>query len=416
MRVKKYIVDSMSDALEQIRSELGKDAIILNTKPVKTGGFLGMFRKKQIEVIAAIDPNSEKQRPRRTDAARTAPSPIPSVVPPIEVVPVSTVDPSKKDSGTVDFSSILQQKTVQENVAPVPEVNVQVLTKEIGDMRTMLWKLMMTDEKAAAMPAVFMTIRERLKKQEVEGDIIVSLFERVMKHLSPEELGQETKVWEEVRKQLIAWMDESQSEQGPLNQDVTFVSFVGPTGVGKTTTLAKLAAASVLQHKRKVGMITSDTYRIAAVEQLKTYANILNVPLKVIYAAEELPQTIERLTGCDLIFMDTAGRNYRNREYVEEVNNLLIAHQPLETFLVVSLTAKYEDIKAVAESFRHVPIQKVIFTKVDETRSYGAIVNLVLKRRLSLSYFANGQNVPDDIEQATSERVVSMVLGDREHE
>lgn len=418
MRVKKYIVDSMSDALEQIRSELGKDAIILNTKPVKTGGFLGMFRKKQIEVIAAIDPNSEKQRPRRVDAARTMPSPslVPTVSPPIEVVPVSTVDSGKKESEAVDFSSILQQKVVQENIAPAPEVNVQVLTKEIGDMRTMLWKLMMTDEKASAMPPVFMTIRQRLQKQEVEDDIIVSLFERVMKHLSPEELGQETKVWAEVSKQLTAWMDESQSAQGPLSQQATFVSFVGPTGVGKTTTLAKLAAASVLQHKRKVGMITSDTYRIAAVEQLKTYANILNVPLKVIYAAEELPQTIERLTGCDLIFMDTAGRNYRNKEYVEEVNNLLVAHQPIETFLVVSLTAKYEDIQAVAESFRHVPIQKVIFTKVDETRSYGAIVNLVLKRKLSLSYFANGQNVPDDIEQATSERVVSLVLGDREHE
>ncbi|BAU27687.1 flagellar biosynthesis protein FlhF [Aneurinibacillus soli] len=416
MRVKKYIVDSMSDALEQIRSELGKDAIILNTKPVKTGGFLGMFGKKQIEVIAAIDPNAEKPRPRRTEPTKTTPPPVPAVATPIEVVPVSKASFGKKDSETVDFSAVLYQKAVQENIPPAPEVNVQVLTKEIGDMRNMLWKLMLTDEKAAAMPSVFMTIRQRLQRQEVEDDIIVSLFERVMKQLSSEELSQETKVWAEVRKQLTAWMDESQLVPGPLNQDAAFVSFVGPTGVGKTTTLAKLAAASVLHHKRKVGMITSDTYRIAAVEQLKTYANILNVPLKVVYAAEELPQTIERLTGCDLIFMDTAGRNYRNKEYVEEVNRLLVSHQPIETFLVVSLTAKYEDIKAVAESFRHVPIQKVIFTKVDETRSYGAIVNLVLERGLSLSYFANGQNVPDDIEQATSERVVSLVLGDREHE
>lgn len=419
MRVKKYIVDSMSDALEQIRAELGKDAIILNTKPVKTGGFLGMFRKKQIEVIAAIDPNGEKPRPRRTEAPVPPPAPpIPATAPPIEMVPASVSMPTtvKKGSRTKEFAAVLQQKSAQENAALLSEVNVQVLTKEIGDMRNMLWKLMMTDEKAAAMPPVFMTIRQRLQKQEVEGEIIVSLFERVMKHLSPEELSQETKVWTEVKRQLIAWMDESQSAQGPLNQNATFVSFIGPTGVGKTTTLAKLAADSVLQHKRKVGMITSDTYRIAAVEQLKTYANILNVPLKVVYAAEELPQTIERLTGCDLVFMDTAGRNYRNKEYVEDVNQLLASHQPIETFLVLSLTAKYEDIKAVVESFRHVPIQKVIFTKIDETRSYGAIVNLVLERGLSLSYFATGQNVPDDIEQASSERVVSMLLGDIKHE
>ena len=155
------------------------------------------------------------------------------------------------------------------------------------------------------------------------------------------------------------------------------VHFVGPTGVGKTTTIAKLAAEQVLKYHRKVGFITSDTYRIAAIEQLKTYATILNVPLEVVFSPQDLTKAFHNLEECDVIFMDTAGRNFRNEMYVSELNSLLKTQGNSETILVLSLTTKYRDMRAITNNFNKFKLDKVLFTKMDETDSYGAIVNIV---------------------------------------
>ncbi|MED0669337.1 flagellar biosynthesis protein FlhF [Aneurinibacillus aneurinilyticus] len=397
MRVKKYIVDSMSDALQQIRTDLGKDAIILNTKPIKTGGFLGMFCKKKIEVIAAIDPNESKEK---------------ETVKNIPQSPASFVAPSTQPAPT--FSNVLQTVALQTGSAQRAEEEVQSgsVSKELEEMRGMLWKLMMADDKNTSLPEAFIPLRKRLQSQGMEEDVLASLFERMLKELSPEEMQDDEKVRQKAKEIIVTMLREASGKHGPLQPDTSLVTFIGPTGVGKTTTLAKLAAESTLARQKKVGMITSDTYRIAAVEQLKTYANILNVPLKIVYSAEELVPTLERLTGCDMIFMDTAGRNYRNKEYVEEINRLLRSPLPNETFLVLSLTAKQEDLEAIIESFKGVRIDKVIFTKTDETSTYGSIFNLIIKYKLALSYITTGQNVPDDIEPANPETVAELILGE----
>ncbi len=408
MRVKKYIVDSMSDALQQIRTDLGKDAIILNTKPIKTGGFLGMFRKKKIEVIAAIDPNESK----KTEQAKNIPmSPAPLGSSSVQPVPI----PKKEEESTVAFSNVLQTVALQtEPAQQAPKEGTQSgsVSKELEEMRGMLWKLMMADDKNTSLPEAFIPLRKRLQSQGIEEDVLASLFERMLKELSPEEIQDSKKVMQKAKKVMITMLQEASEKHGSLQTDISLVTFIGPTGVGKTTTLAKLAAESTLARQKKVGMITSDTYRIAAVEQLKTYANILNVPLKIVYSAEDLVPTLERLTGCDMIFMDTAGRNYRNKEYVEEINRLLRSPLPNETFLVLSITAKQEDLEAIIESFKDVRIDKVIFTKTDETRTYGSIFNLVIKYKLALSYITTGQNVPDDIETANPEKVAELILGE----
>lgn len=408
MRVKKYIVDSMSDALQQIRTDLGKDAIILNTKPIKTGGFLGMFRKKKIEVIAAIDPNESK----KTEQAKNIPmSPAPLGSSSVQPVPI----PKKEEESTVAFSTVLQTVALQTEPAqrvPKEETQNGSVSKELEEMRGMLWKLMMADDKNTSLPEAFIPLRKRLQSQGIEEDVLASLFERMLKELSPEEIQDSKKVMQKAKKVMITMLQEASEKHGSLQTDISLVTFIGPTGVGKTTTLAKLAAESTLARQKKVGMITSDTYRIAAVEQLKTYANILNVPLKIVYSAEDLVPTLERLTGCDMIFMDTAGRNYRNKEYVEEINRLLRSPLPNETFLVLSITAKQEDLEAIIESFKDVRIDKVIFTKTDETRTYGSIFNLVIKYKLALSYITTGQNVPDDIETANPEKVAELILGE----
>lgn len=409
MRVKKYVVDSMSDALQQIRTDLGKNAIILNTKPIKTGGFLGMFRKKKIEVIAAIDPNESNERERK----RVKPSPV--------SFSASAAPAIQEEKKQVAFSTVLQTAALQNESAAFPEEKANVprelsstISREVEEMKEIFWKLMLKDEGVSVLPPSFAPLRKRLLEQEVTEEIIATVFDHVLKQVKAEEIADEKHVWKAAKEAIVSLLVERGGAHGALLETTVFANFVGPTGVGKTTTLAKLAAESMLQHKKKAGMITSDTYRIAAVEQLKTYANILNVPLKVVYSAEELVPTVERMSGCDMIFMDTAGRNYRNREYVEEINKLLQSPLPNETFLVLSVTAKQSDLEAVIESFKETTIDKVIFTKVDETRTYGSILNLIVKHRLALSYFTTGQNVPDDIEIATPEKVAALLLGEKE--
>jgi flagellar biosynthesis protein FlhF len=409
MRVKKYVVDSMSDALQQIRTDLGKDAIILNTKPIKTGGFLGMFRKKKIEVIAAIDPNESNERERK----RVKPSPV--------SFSASAAPAIQEEKKQVAFSTVLQTAALQHESAAFPEEKANVpkelpstISREVEEMKEMFWKLMLKDEGVSALPPSFAPLRKRLLEQEVTEEIIATVFEHVLKQVKAEKIADEKHVWKAAKEAIVSLLVERGGTHGALLETTVFANFVGPTGVGKTTTLAKLAAESMLQHNKKVGMITSDTYRIAAVEQLKTYANILNVPLKVVYSAEELVPTVERMNGCNMIFMDTAGRNYRNKEYVEQINKLLQSPLPNETFLVLSVTAKQSDLEAIIESFKEATIDKVIFTKIDETRTYGSILNLIVKHGLTLSYFTTGQNVPDDIEIATPEKVAALLLGEKE--
>lgn len=193
--------------------------------------------------------------------------------------------------------------------------------------------------------------------------------------------------------------------------DTRIVYIAGPTGVGKTTTIAKLAAEQLFKQGRKVGLITSDTYRISAVEQLRTYASILNIPLEVVQSPGDLQRALFRLESCDLVLMDTAGRNYRNEMLVAELQSLLAKELKSETFLVLSLTSKSRDMKTIAEHFGRYQLDKVIFTKLDETGSYGPLFNVLNDFPLMLSYITNGQNVPDDLLMATKEQLSGMLLG-----
>jgi flagellar biosynthesis protein FlhF len=201
----------------------------------------------------------------------------------------------------------------------------------------------------------------------------------------------------------------------PVSVQSRVVAFVGPTGVGKTTTIAKIAAVELLKNKRKVGLITADTFRIAAVEQLKTYANILQIPVEVVFSTEEVAEAIDKLKDRDLILIDTAGRNYGDTVFVEKLNEFLKASQPDETCLVLSLTTKSADLEHIVANFEGVEIDKFIFTKLDETSSYGALYNLAHRFRKPLAYLTTGQNVPDDIEVATPERIAKLVVGEKQY-
>ncbi|MEG0260451.1 MAG: flagellar biosynthesis protein FlhF, partial [Lysinibacillus sp.] len=197
---------------------------------------------------------------------------------------------------------------------------------------------------------------------------------------------------------------------GGLSYERKFINILGPTGVGKTTTIAKMAARAVLEKKKKVGFITTDTYRIGAIEQLKTYAGLLQAPVEIVYNATDYEQAIQKLSHLDLIFIDTAGRNYKEARYVDDLQRLIKFNEEAESFLVLSMTGKERDMEAIVDQFCHLDIEKFIFTKMDETNTIGAMINLMIKYNKGLAYYTNGQEVPEDIEEADLEVVFNMLF------
>ncbi|SEN32629.1 flagellar biosynthesis protein FlhF [Paenibacillus sp. OV219] len=462
MKVKRYVVNALPEALPMIRSELGIDAVILNTKEIRVGGFLGMFGKKKTEVIAAVETgsannsssSSKAKPPARTQTAVGA---RPNAMPQASPKPVVPAAPSPAAASVFDAvlshaaevkqaraaatatevhelpkispAAAYGARTAAPSEVPVavaPEVLAQDVRKplltedhllaEIRDMKQWIVR-MSKQQQQEARPAAIQALQDKLEDQEVDQQWIDQLIEQVEAEMNEAKQhgiaiaadDDTAYVWGCARRILIGWMRKFEANQ--ISRDTQVIHFVGPTGVGKTTSIAKLAAEQTLKAGRKVGFITSDTYRIAAVDQLRTYATILNVPLEVVFSPAEVTRAFKQLEGRELIFMDTAGRNFRNELYVSEVNSLLQSGSHSMTYLVLSLTGKFSDMSTVAGNFAKYGIDHVLFTKQDETHACGAILNLALEHGLKPTYVACGQTVPDDIAPFQAASYVEQLLG-----
>jgi flagellar biosynthesis protein FlhF len=400
MRVKRYIVNALPEAVSMIRSELGKDAVILNTKEIKVGGFMGMFRKKKMEVIAAIESAQPSAAPQ-----------LPKAVPPKTEQTLEQMVQSVQRTAAAIMEP--PRPVAAPELTPVDkrrEEREQFIINEIRDLKQYMATMARQSKEQSFMSGPLLELRDRLDDQELDAkwrdqliDFLVAKQQEEQTEFTKEQL------WEQAFAKLSQWLEPF--EGGVIDRQARIVHFVGPTGVGKTTTIAKLAAEQTIKQGRKVGFITSDTYRIAAVDQLRTYANILNVPMEVVFSPMDLPKAFKQLEGRELIYMDTAGRNFRSELHVSEVNSLLHSSEPSETVLVLSLTGKTKDMVAVAAQFRKYGIKKVLFTKLDETSVYGAIFNLIMGFELIPTYVAGGQTVPDDIEPFNGAAYIHLLLG-----
>ncbi|WP_400162990.1 flagellar biosynthesis protein FlhF [Brevibacillus sp. TJ4] len=444
MRVKRYIVDSMPEAMEKIRGDLGKDAVILNSKPIKVGGVFGLFGKQRIEVIAAVDAKTaDRDRPvppaaeRSNDSLKRPPAGTytaqqvyrkPSSATPGHESPaepaaapramLDTAPPVAEPAGraAVEQPAGQTSQTARVSAQPVPDTvtagkGSEQLANEVRDMRKMFEKLLVNDLSQQLSPSL-QQVRQRLLEQEVSEEVSAEIIGHLVETAKPGHDWSREEALRISKEQIAAMLAPHIDSAAKLGPDVRYAFFFGPTGVGKTTTIAKLAANSMLKERRKIGFITADTYRMAAIEQLKTYANILNVPLEVVFSPREMAQAMEKLSDCDLIFVDTAGRNFRNDEYVQGISELLQHGNNNTNFLVLSLTSKYRDMKAIIDNFAGVPVDQIIFTKADETNAYGSMLNVTKETGLSLSYMTTGQNVPDDIMAVTPAMVSAMIMGD----
>ncbi|NDI33372.1 flagellar biosynthesis protein FlhF [Chengkuizengella sediminis] len=374
MRVKRYVVESMPTALQKIKSELGQNAVILNTKEFKQGGFLGLYRKKRIEVIAASETNKEEKVVKENK---------------LQVLNSSLSTITKDESTSASDSDVLD---------------------EVKKLKEFILKFH-TNEENSKIPNHLKDLQLRLNEHEFEAQLIDNIIQHIIEQ-HDEELSKlsESKTNQIAREHLIELLS-YHNIQG-ISPQTKIAYFVGPTGVGKTTTIAKLAADQVLKYNRKIALITSDTYRIAAIDQLKTYANILDVPLHIVNSPKDFEIVIEKLQDVDVILMDTAGRNFRNEMNVSELKSLLKTEEQSETYLVLSLTTKYRDMKTITHNFMKFGIDKVLFTKMDETESLGNIFNLVSEFSLKPSYITYGQNVPDDVSVLKYDEVIDRIMGD----
>ncbi len=364
----------MPEAMTKVKEELGNDAVILNTKKVETGGFLGLFTKKKIEVIAAIDP---KSRPRVIEKKMTK-----------------------------------VNKTAKTDAAQVRKETK--LTSEIAEIKDMIKGMNGQQQRISAdhFPGHLNDLNKLLSNQGLGLDHQAQIMNNLLKRWYTEngdEKGIDTlHEWlkEEIRHYINGF------KANPFTYDKKFINLVGPTGVGKTTTIAKIAAKAALIDKKSVAFITTDTFRIAAINQLKTYGEILNAPVEVAYSIEDFHHAKEKLKNYDFILVDSAGRNFRNPLYVEQLKKVIDFNHEMETHLVLSLTSKYSDMKRIIEQFQLININKVIFTKSDETDSYGAMINVFKDYEINCSYITNGQNVPDDIQEPTVDMLVNYIAGD----
>lgn len=378
MLVRRYVVKDMPEAVVMIRKDLGKGAVILSSKRIRVKKWFGLWHTKRIEVLAATGDD----------------------------VPVRTVDPIGQVR--TEEVAVLRQPAASSSDAlraavEAPTAQPQAALDELARMRQEMADIRVLLQKGSP------NVLAPLIHANDDSPVLTRLMEHgIRKSVALDLVAQDLSA-NDALGQIVASLKPALNAE-PIRQTSRVCLFVGPTGVGKTTTVAKIAALHVLSGDRRVGLITTDTFRIAAVEQLKTYAKILRVPLEVVTSPADLPNALERLADCDLILIDTAGRSYRSGDQLTDIAHLQSVAAIDETYLVLSMTSKPEDLESLAEIFTELPFDKFLFTKIDETNTVGPILTLLHLHRKPLSYVTTGQNVPDDIEIASLDKIVRFII------
>ncbi len=438
MIIKKFNAQSEMEAMLMAKEELGPDAIVMNVKTIKPRGIFALFKKPKVELTAAIDDVTDKKA--STGAAKDVTGGKSS-----EFVKgfFQTKSEYTDTAQKLQKTQSPQRAQGSQNVQAVQNAqNTQNAIEEKINKLSELLEQQMSIKK----------VEEQIIKSHIEKAVDETPHTVVEENLEEDTArtkASENKVVELIKEQLInnevmekhanSILEEfaSESENAPIDNILSkvyqkivlklgeikalteaekkpkIVYFVGNTGVGKTTTMAKLASKYMLDEKKNIAMVSVDTYRIAAIDQIRTYANILSAPMEVVYSPEEMVNVVEKHKNCDFIFVDTAGRSHRNKEQKKDLQEIIdsVSGYEKEVFLVVSATVKYSDIKNIAKTYDDIFPYKIIFTKLDETKGWGNILNLKLDTGKDLSYVTWGQNVPDDIGTVNPQVIAKKLLG-----
>lgn len=397
MKIKKYEALTEAEAIEKVKIDLGEEALILNIKKVQPKGFYAIFKKPKIEVTAAYE--EKISLPKEVEFKK-------------QYLKNRNLE-NKENTGelVVKDIKIIEQnekiKELEEKLTSTEDLLEKVVTQLTVTSQTI------RNGKRKYENALVQVFYDALISQEVTPEIAEKLLEEVDNVEDEEEIDINLLV-KIVYNLIVNILGEPETidisnikEKKPI-----VVSFIGPTGVGKTTTIAKLSSNFILNNDLDVGLITADTYRIAAIDQLKTYAEILNIDVSVVYNSFDLLDNINNMSKVnDIILIDTAGRSHKNKETLEELKTLIEAANSSEKYLVLSITTKYQDLLSIVKTYANITEFKIIFTKLDETTCLGSILNICYETGRKISYITNGQAVPDDIEVISPEKIAKALLG-----
>lgn len=364
MKIRRYMGNNMQEALLKVKMDLGNDAVILNTRRVKRQGFLSFLKPSLFEILASLEEEDDEAK-----------------------------------------------KMVLED----PKVNE--LENKVKSMESMLEKIFSqisnNDVKNGSNikkeSKIYDILIANMRQNDIEEEVIKNIVES-LKEKGLDDISNVNEVFSMFQKEIIRML----GQVSAINLDgkkPKVIMFLGPTGVGKTTTLAKIAANFMIRENKKVGLITADTYRIAAVEQLKTYSEIMGAAVTIIYSPNEIKGAIEKHEGDDLILIDTPGKSHKNRKHFDEIKDLVHHSNPDEIYLLLSASTNIKDCKEIIKAYDFIDKYKLIFTKIDETESLGIVMNIANMTGKNLSYFTIGQSVPDDIEMINVDKLSKRLLG-----
>ena len=383
MQIKRFEAKNMTTALRMIKDELGPDAVILSARSLRKGkGFFGSMKYAGVEVSAAIDnqlsPGKKIQSGGRKDTY-----------------------PNWARSKAYNYKQIEEKGNISTSGHSAPGATNRQLSASAERVKT------------AGNSKALSSLYQLLLGQEVDRSIASELIEEFKRIPgSPETLAESDLKFHvaSILEEMGALSDRDRFEE--KSQQVA--AFVGTTGVGKTTTIAKLAALQSSRHNKQVALITIDNYSIAAMEQLRTYAKILGIQIEAAVNSAELKRAIKNFKDKDLIFIDTPGINPKNQESIEELHTVLSKIDNLQTHLVLSATTKERDLIAVTDAFKNIGVHRLLFTKIDESRTVGNIVNLLIRTEIPVSYLCCGRKVPDDIEEGSVETLIETIFKSKE--
>ncbi len=429
MIIKRFQARTEQEAVENAKKELGPGVVIMNVKNVKKKGVLFFLKRTMVEVTVALEEENE----RAPIPVKSAPASAGNVKE--EGKPAGKAEPEQKQAAPIPLTALEQLARVQEQ--QIKEQREREAAEKASG----------TNVTNAAILEEKLDNLEHLLKQKIEGNEPL----RESKAEVPEEDKEQMRfmkllyntmidneVHEKYANQIIEEVEKGASQNMafdyflsnvyqkmilkfgkpkkivPAEKGPKVIFFVGPTGVGKTTTIAKIASKLCVEEKKKVALLTADTYRIAAAEQLRTYANILEVPFRIVYSDQEVEGMYHEFEEYDYILVDTAGHSHHNEE--QRNSSRLMVHSldqiaQTEVYLVLSATTKYRDLVSIADTYSEMTEYTLIFTKLDETTSLGNLLNLRLHTGAEMSYVTCGQNVPEDIGCFNPQATVKQILG-----
>lgn len=448
MIIKRYVVKNINEAMTRIRYELGKDAIIISQRKVRKPGLKGLFSGKLIEITAAVESAEDAAKDTELKASKKKVSDeeeefrksIESIRKLMEgelavhreenntplnkmimehnnnvVKEREDAEILREELGLINDikpNNNISQKSVQN------DMSIQSVHNEVVELKNLINKVMEdqvhskdnsnfvnntynTGMKKSINSNIDNEIKEKLNDMDIDEEFFDSII-KIASEYKHEDIDIKEILRDIFEREILV-------TTGSFNGKV---ALVGPTGVGKTTTIAKLAGRLSLVDKKKVGLITIDTYRIGAIEQLKTYAEIMNIPFRVVITIKEMGEAIEAMEDCDVILIDTTGRSSKNTMQISELRAFIEKAEPDYVNMVISATTKNRDIKTILNGYSDLGYDGVIVTKLDETTVYGSIYNIAKRANKPVNFITIGQNVPDDIKVPSKEELARFILGE----